>query len=427
MFVDLTKIFLEAGDGGNGIVSYRREYMVQNGGPYGGNGGRGGNIIFIGESGLSTLLDLRYHKKIKGNKGENGRTKGMYGAGAKDTYVRVPVGTTVYDDETGKVLADIVKHGQEFVIAKGGRGGRGNMAFATGTVKCPDYAEKGQPGQKLMVRCELKVLADCGLIGFPSVGKSTIISRVSAAKPKIASYHFTTIVPNLGMVQVPDGKRSFVMADLPGIIEGASQGLGLGFQFLRHIERCRVIVHVIDMSGMEGRNPIDDYKVISEELKTYKMNLSKRPEIVVANKMDIPNAQENLTLFKEAYPDKEVIEISALNNANLDLLVYKIADLIDNTEEFSLFEEDELQSHVDYTFEKEKSFFEIEEVSPGVYNVVGDKIQELFEMTNFNNDASVRRFARQLRSYGVDTKLRELGVRDGDTVCVFDYEFEFFD
>ena len=426
MFVDLTKIVLEAGDGGNGIVAYRREYMVQKGGPYGGNGGKGGDIIFIGSSGLSTLLDLRYHKKIKGKKGENGMTKGMYGRGAKPTFVRVPIGTTIYNDESGDVLADITADGQQFIIAKGGRGGRGNMAFATHTVKCPDYAEKGQPGQTLMIRAELKILADCGLVGYPSVGKSTLISRVSAARPRIASYHFTTIIPNLGMVQVPDGKRSFVMADLPGIIKGASEGLGLGFQFLRHIERCRVIIHVIDMASTEGRDPYTDYLEINKEIETYKMNLQNRPMIVVANKMDMPGAKENLEKFKEKVTDKEIIAISALNNSNLDLLLYKIADLLDVTENFSLFEKDELEDHVDYKFKPVDTSFSIDFVD-GVYNITGKKIEQLFQMTNFNNESSVRRFARQLRSYGVDDALRKKGVRTGDTVCIIDYQFEFVD
>ena len=268
MFVDQIEIEVTAGRGGDGIVAYRREYCVEKGGPFGGNGGNGGSIIFVGESGLNTLLDFRYMRHIEGNDGEKGRTKGAYGACAKDTYVKVPLGTVIYDSETGKVLADIHNHKEEAIICKGGRGGRGNMAFANGTNKCPDWAEKGEPGEHHKLRLELKVLADCGLVGFPSVGKSTLISAVSAAKPKIASYHFTTLVPNLGMVSVGDG-RSFVMADLPGLIEGASQGLGLGFQFLRHIERCRVIVHVVDIAKSEGRDPYEDYLKIRKELEEY--------------------------------------------------------------------------------------------------------------------------------------------------------------
>ena len=298
MFVDLAKMEVEAGAGGDGIVAYRRELKVERGGPFGGSGGNGSSIIFLGDEGLSTLLDLRYNKILKGVPGEKGRHKGMTGACAEPTYVKVPVGTMIFDDTTGKLIGDITKHGQEVLVCKGGRGGRGNMAFATGILKCPDFCEKGEPGQKRVVRCELKVLADCGLVGFPSVGKSTLIAAVSKARPKIAAYHFTTLVPNLGMVEVPDG-RSFVMADLPGIIEGAHQGAGLGLQFLRHIERCRVIVHMIDMAAVDGRDPYSDYLIINQELENYKMNLGKRPRIIVANKMDQPEAKENLKEFKK--------------------------------------------------------------------------------------------------------------------------------
>ncbi len=426
MFVDEVKVELYAGKGGNGIVAYRRELKVEKGGPFGGNGGAGGSIIFIGDENLSTLLDLRYSRIIKGENGENGRTKGQYGACAKDTYVRVPLGTVVYDDDTNQVIADITRHKEEVVVCKGGRGGRGNMAFASGTNKCPDFAEKGEPGEHRFIRCELKVLADCGLVGFPSVGKSTLISAISAARPKIAAYHFTTLVPNLGVVEVPDG-RSFVAADLPGIIEGASQGAGLGLQFLRHIERCKVIVHVIDMAGVDLRDPLDDYEKINEELKEYKMNLSLRPQIVVANKMDMPQSLENLERFKAKYPDVEVISISALTKDNLNELLYKIADLLDVTEQFSLFEEDEIDEVVNYTFKEKEKPFTIRRDSDGVYVVEGKELKKLFDMTNIENDSAMRRFARQLRSFGVDDELRRLGVENGDTVRIFDYVFEFID
>ena len=316
MFVDQAKLEVYAGKGGDGIVAYRRELKVERGGPFGGNGGKGGSVIFVADEGLSTLLDFRYNKKIKADEGEKGRNKGCYGANAKDTIVRVPVGTTIFDDNTGKMIADIVEKNQEVTIAKGGRGGRGNMAFATGAIRCPDFCEKGEPGEYKKLRLELKVLADCGLVGFPSVGKSTLISSVSQARPKIAAYHFTTLVPNLGMVRLPDG-RDFVMADLPGIIEGAHQGAGLGLQFLRHIERCRVIVHIIDMAATDGRDPYEDYVVINNELKEYKMNLSKRPMIIVANKMDQPEAIENLAKFKEKV-DLPIIPISAYTKENLE-------------------------------------------------------------------------------------------------------------
>ena len=425
MFVDLVKMELQAGKGGDGIVAYRRELKVERGGPFGGSGGNGGSIIFVGDEGLSTLLDLKYQKVLKGNEGEKGRNKGMTGANAEHTYVRVPVGTVVFDDDTGKVIADIVSHKQEVVIAKGGRGGRGNMAFATGIMKCPDFCEKGEPGEKRYIRCELKVLADCGLVGFPSVGKSTLIAAVSAARPKIAAYHFTTIVPNLGMVSVGDG-RSFVMADLPGIIEGAHQGAGLGLQFLRHIERCRVIVHVIDMAATDGRDPYEDYVTINKELESYKMNLSKRPMIVVANKMDQEDASFYLEEFKSKV-DVPVIPISAYTKENLNELLYKIADTLDVTEEFSLFEDDETEIEVEYGFKEEEPFFIIERQDDGVFNVTGERLRRLFEMTDFNSDTGRYRFARQLRTYGLDNELRKLGVQNGDSVRIFDFEFEFID
>ena len=424
MFVDQAKMELEAGKGGDGIVAYRRELKVERGGPFGGSGGKGGSIIFKGNEGMSTLLDLRFNRILKGKPGEKGRNKGQFGANAEDTIVLVPVGTTIFDDETNRVIGDITTHNQEVVVCKGGRGGRGNMAFASGTLKCPDFCEKGEPGEKKNIRCELRVLADCGLVGFPSVGKSTLIAAVSQARPKIASYHFTTLVPNLGMVRLPDG-RDFVMADLPGIIEGAHQGAGLGLQFLRHIERCKVIVHVIDMGAVDGRDPYQDYCIINNELKEYKMNLSKRPMIIVANKMDVEGAEENLRKFKEKVSDP-IICISAYEKKNLNELLYKIADTLENTEEFSLFEEDELDV-VEYGLKEEKKFFNIEKDSDGVFNVTGEKLLRLFEMTDFDSDTGRARFARQLRTYGLDDELRKLGVKNRDNVRIFDFEFEFID
>lgn len=426
MFLDSVKIEVNAGKGGNGIVAYRRELKVEMGGPYGGSGGKGGDIVFKGNSGLSTLLDLKFMKVLKGNNGENGKNKGMYGANAMDTIVEVPLGTTVIDDDTNEVITDITRHGQTAIIAKGGRGGRGNMAFATGINKCPDFSEQGEPGQRRFIRCELKVLADCGLVGFPSVGKSTLINACSAAKAKVAAYHFTTIVPNLGMVRLPD-ERSFVMADLPGIIEGASSGLGLGLQFLRHIERCRVIVHVIDMAGSEGRDPISDYEKINQELKTYKMNLMKRPMIVAANKMDLDGAYENLKKFKEKYPDLTVFEISAYTHKNLEPLLYKIADTLEVTEEFSLVEDDEKEEVVNYTFHEKEKMFEISKDDAGRYIVTGKPLERIVAMINFNQESAVIRFTRQLRSFGVDDALRKAGCKDGDIVRVLDMEFEFRD
>ena len=424
MFIDQAKMEIFAGKGGDGIVAYRRELKVEYGGPFGGNGGDGGSIIFVGDGGMNTLLDLKYKTVLKGENGEKGKHKGMYGANANDTFIRVPVGTTIFDDDTNKVIADITKDGQQAIIAKGGRGGRGNMAFQSNTLKCPDFCEKGEPGEHKFIRCELRVLADCGLVGFPSVGKSTIISVSSNARPKIAEYHFTTLTPNLGMVKLSDG-RDFVMADLPGIIEGAHQGLGLGLQFLRHIERCKVIVHIIDMAATDGRDPYNDYLVINNELKEYKMNLSKRPMIIVANKMDQEVAKKNLEEFKKKV-NLPVIAISALTRENLDELLYKIADTLEETEEFSIFEEDEI-SVKEYGLKDEDNFFEITKEDDGIFTVTGEKLKRLFDMTDFDSETARFRFARQLRTYGLDDKLRKLGVKNGDLVRIFDFEFEFIE
>ena len=424
MFIDQAKMELFGGKGGDGIVAYRRELKIEYGGPFGGNGGNGGSIIFKGSNGMSTLLDLKYNAVLKAEDGERGKNKGMYGRNAENTIVLVPVGTTIFDQDTNKVIGDITKDGQEVVVCKGGRGGRGNMSFQSNTLKCPDFCEKGEPGEHRYIKCELRVLVDCGLVGFPSVGKSTLISVCSNARPKIAAYHFTTLQPNLGMVKLDDG-RDFVMADLPGIIEGAHNGAGLGLEFLRHIERCRVIVHVIDMAATDGRNPYEDYVIINNELKEYKMNLSKRPMIIVANKMDMPNAKENLIEFKK-HVKEPIIEISALTKENIKELLYKIADTLETTEEFSIFEEDELDV-VEYSLKDEDEFFQIERQDDGVFNVTGTKLKRLFDMTDFDSETARFRFARQLRTYGLDDKLRKLGVKNGDTVRIFDFEFEFIE
>ena len=328
MFVDSAKILVKAGKGGDGIVAFRREKYVAKGGPSGGKGGKGGSVIFVGDSGLTTLLDFRYNRKIKAEDGQKGMNKDKFGADGEDTYVKVPIGTTIIDTDNNVIVGDIIKPFQEVVVCKGGKGGRGNAFFANPRHPAPDFCEKGEPGEEKNIELNLKVLADVGLVGFPSVGKSTLISVVSEAKPKIADYHFTTLIPNLGVVAVPDG-RSFVMADLPGLIEGAHTGLGLGIQFLKHVERTRVIVHVIDMSATEDRDPVEDYKKINNELESYNMDLLKRPQIIVANKMDMPDAEENLKRFKKELGIEEVIAISALTKNNLTELLYKIADTLD--------------------------------------------------------------------------------------------------
>lgn len=424
MFVDSVKVFIKAGNGGNGIVSFLREKYIVKGGPDGGRGGNGGSIIFIGEPGLTTLLDFHYRRKIVAPNGQDGMKKNMYGAKGEDIIVKVPLGTVVTNLDNGKVIADVTKPDHEYVIARGGRGGRGNSFFANSRHTTPDFCEKGEPGVEFNAGLELKVLADVGLVGFPSVGKSTLISVISAAKPKIADYHFTTLNPNLGVVGVPDG-RSFIVADLPGLIEGAHLGLGLGIQFLKHIERTRIIVHVIDMSSLEGRDPVDDYNKINHELASYNMDLLKRPQIIVANKMDIPGAEENLKKFKEATGIENVIPLSAATKQNLNELIYSVADKLDEVRQIP---DPVIETEVvEYKFKQPEAPFTIELGEDGIFNVVGPMIKKLFEKTDFNNDPSIRRFAKQIRDLGVDDALREKGVQNGDTVRILDYEFEFYD
>lgn len=429
MFVDQVKIYVKAGNGGDGMVAFRREKFVPNGGPAGGDGGKGADVVFVVDEGLRTLVDFRFKRIFKAEHGEHGMSKSMHGRGAEDLVVKVPQGTIVKDIDTGEIIADLVAHGQRAVIAKAGRGGRGNKRFATPANPAPELSENGEPGQERNVQLELKVLADVGLVGFPSVGKSTLLSVVSAARPKIAAYHFTTIVPNLGMVDAGDG-RSFVMADLPGLIEGASQGVGLGHQFLRHIERTRVIVNVIDMSGSEGRVPYEDYMAINNELEQYNLRLMERPQIIVANKMDMPEAEENLKEFKtKIAEDIPVFPISAVTKTGLRELLLAIADKLETTPEFPLNEilEQEDEDTVLYKYVAEEPDFEITREPDGTFVLSGTKIERLFTMTNFERDASISRFARQLRAMGVDEALRKRGAKDGDIVRLLDYEFEFMD
>lgn len=425
MFVDSVKIFVKAGDGGDGGSYFLHEKYIDKGGPSGGNGGRGGSIIFVGEEGLTTLLDFRFTKKIKAESGQNGMDKNMFGKSGKNVYVKVPIGTTIIDADTQTVIGDITKHNQEVVVAEGGRGGKGNACFASSRNPAPEISEKGVPGVERNLQLELKVLADVGLVGFPSVGKSTLISVVSAAKPKIASYHFTTLHPNLGVVSVGDG-RSFVMADLPGLIEGASAGLGLGFQFLKHIERTRVIVHILDMSATDGRDPVDDYYKIRKELENYNLDLIKRPEVVVANKMDLPDSIENLERFKKETGIEDIVAISAYTKSNLQQLLYKVADTLEEARKFKPLE-DVSEEVVEYNFVPKGPQFTIRRDEDGIYHVEGDEVKKVFDRINFNNEANIRMFAKKLRDMGVDAELRRLGVKHGDLVCVFNYEFEFID
>lgn len=427
MFVDQVKITLKAGDGGNGIVAYRREKYVPLGGPSGGDGGKGASVVFQVDEGLRTLLDFRFQRMFKAEKGENGQSSNMHGRGAKDLILKIPPGTVIKNAETGEVIADLVMHEQQAVVAKGGRGGRGNSRFATAANPAPEFSENGEPGEEIEVILELKLMADVGLVGFPSVGKSTLLSIVSKAKPKIGAYHFTTIKPNLGVVQTKDN-RSFVMADLPGLIEGASEGVGLGHQFLRHVERTRVIIHMIDMGATDGRDPYEDYVTINKELEAYNEKLARRPQIIVANKMDMPGAEDNLELFREQVGDDiEIIELSAATYQNIDQLLYKVADLLEETKDidYDLGMEETSVHRVLYKHEKSADSFEINRDDDGAYVVSGNTIERMFKMTDFTRDAAVRRFARQMRSLGIDDALRERGAKNGDIVRILQGEFEF--
>ncbi|EPY08956.1 GTPase ObgE [Paenibacillus sp. E194] len=431
MFVDKTRIYVKGGDGGDGIVSYRREKYVPMGGPAGGDGGHGGDVIFRVDEGLRTLVDFRYQKHFKAERGEKGRNKSRHGANAEDMIVRVPPGTVVIDDDTKEVVADLTRQGQEVVIAKGGRGGRGNIRFATANNPAPELAEHGEEGQERWVILELKVMADVGLVGFPSVGKSTLLSVVSAAQPKIGAYHFTTITPNLGMVDVGEG-RSFVMADLPGLIEGAHTGIGLGHEFLRHVERTRIIIHVVDMAGMEGRDPFDDWVKINEELKLYNEKLSERPQVIAANKMDMPEAEENLVVFREKVremtgSDIEIMPISSLTRQGIQELLYRAMEMLEQLPEAPEVEEvAEVEERKIYRFEKTKhdSEFTIRREND-TFVVESEAVENMLKRMQMNSHDAILRFARTLRHMGIDEALRKRGAVDGTIVRIADFEFEF--
>ena len=423
MFVDEVEIKVEAGNGGDGCTAFRREKYVPMGGPFGGNGGHGSDIIFKVDEGLHTLLDLRYQKLIKGKKGENGRGKNQHGKGAEPIIIKVPQGTVVTDLETGLIIADLSKKDQQEIIAKGGRGGRGNTAFKTQANPAPDYSENGEEGEHKTLKVEVKMLADVGLVGLPSVGKSTIISMVSRSKPKIAAYHFTTLHPNLGVVKSSDG-RSFVMADLPGLIEGASKGEGLGDKFLKHIERTKVIAHVIDMSAIEGRDPYEDYVLINKELEEFNEKLIKKPQIIIANKMDLPSAKEELEKFKEKVGDVEIYEISAATNQGLQKVVDRLADLVDEVPTSPLYEDSQIESHVLYKFKKEEPFT-ITRDDDGTWVIQGKEVERIFKMTKFSSDEAAYKFAKKLTRMGIDQKLEELGAEEGDQVRILDFYFDY--
>ena len=420
MFVDEVFMTVEAGTGGNGCMAYRREKYIPMGGPYGGNGGKGSDIVFKADEGLKTLIDLRYQKRIKGNNGSNGEGKNKNGSNSEDVIVKVPVGTTIKDADTGVVIADLTKNNETATVCYGGRGGRGNVSLSTRSNPCPSYAEKGEPGEERNIKVELRMIADVGLVGMPSVGKSTILSMISNANPKIASYHFTTLSPNLGVVKTND--NTFVVADLPGLIEGASEGIGLGHKFLKHVERTKIIAHVIDMSSSEGRDPYEDYVSIRKELENFSPKLLLKPEIIIANKMDGENALENLEKFRKKINNKDIFEVVALTSIGLDAVIDKLSELSKITPREELYSESVQESHVLYKFKIEKPFTIIKDND--VYVVRGEVVEKLFRMTNFNTEEAYERFSNKLRKMGVDEELEKMGIKEGDTVRIFDFEFE---
>lgn len=421
MFVDELKIKLIAGSGGDGCTSFRREKFVPMGGPDGGNGGHGANIIFVVDLGLRTLVDLSYKKIIKGDKGENGKGSNKYGKNAEDIIIKVPAGTTIFDANTNEVIVDLISEGEKFIVARGGRGGKGNKSFATHDVPAPKFSEKGEPGEEKEIRLELKVLADVGLVGMPSVGKSTLLSMISSSKPKIAAYHFTTLSPNLGVVKLKNG-RSFVMADLPGLIEGASVGVGLGIEFLRHAMRTKIIAHIVDMGASEGRSPIKDYKIIRNEIEKYSELLKNKKEIVIASKMDLENAEDNLKEFKKAFPKLEVIPISCYENKGIEELINHLADVLETITDVELYKPETFKI---YKYEDTKPY-EIKR-DGNIWIVSGKEIETLLLMTKFNEDEGVLRFARKFKGMGIEDELERLGAKPGDEVQILDYMFLFKD
>ena len=421
MFVDELNIKLMAGPGGDGCTSFRREKFVPMGGPDGGNGGRGASIIFKVDKNLKTLVDLSYRKIIKAPKGENGKGANKYGKNAEDIIIMVPEGTTVINIKTNEVMADLITDGEEFVAAKGGRGGKGNKSFATHDVPAPKFSEKGEPGEEVIVKLELKVLADVGLVGMPSVGKSTILSVISASKPKIAAYHFTTLNPNLGVVKLKNGE-SFIMADLPGLIEGASEGIGLGTLFLKHAMRTRILAHVVDMGSSEGRDPIEDYKIIRNEICKYSEILKNKKEVVIASKMDLENSKENLEKFKKAYPEILVIPISCYEMTGIEEMLTKLNEILKDIPKEDLYPKESFKM---YKYEDLKPYSIKRDGN--IWIVSGKEIETLLLMTKFNEDEGVLRFARKFKGMGIEDELESLGAKKGDEVQILDYMFTFKD
>lgn len=420
MFIDKAKIIIISGAGGDGMVAFRREKYVPRGGPSGGDGGKGGSVYLKADSGLNTLINFRRKRKFAAEKGENGGAKEMYGKGGEDIIIDVPLGTMVYDNDTNELLADMVHQDQMVLIAKGGKGGRGNTHFATSAVRAPTYAEKGEPGESKEIRLELKVLADVGLIGFPSVGKSSLIRKVSGARPEVAAYHFTTLSPSLGVVNL-DETRSFVMADIPGLIEGASQGVGLGHEFLRHVERSRVLIHVLDIAGSEGRDPLSDFEIINNELEIYSPALAQKKQIVAGNKIDLITNQTELEQIKQQIESKRYsfFPICTLTGEGIKPLLEKAWSILQETETTTFDNQEKA-----IVYELPQNEFKIE-YDGHVYSVIGKRVEKLVAMTDFDNSVSLRRFNKAWKFMGLDKLLKKEGIKEGDTVNLYGIEFSF--
>ena len=420
MFIDKAKIIIISGAGGDGMVAFRREKYVPRGGPSGGDGGKGGSVYLKADSGLNTLINFRRKRKFAAEKGENGGAKEMYGKGGEDIIIDVPLGTMVYDNDTNELLADMVHQDQMVLIAKGGKGGRGNTHFATSAVRAPTYAEKGEPGESKEIRLELKVLADVGLIGFPSVGKSSLIRKVSGARPEVAAYHFTTLSPSLGVVNL-DETRSFVMADIPGLIEGASQGVGLGHEFLRHVERSRVLIHVLDIAGSEGRDPLSDFEIINNELEIYSPALAQKKQIVAGNKIDLITNQTELEQIKQQIESKgySFFPICTLTGEGIKPLLEKAWTILQETETTTFDNQEKA-----IVYELPQNEFKIE-YDGHVYSVIGKRVEKLVAMTDFDNSVSLRRFNKAWKFMGLDKLLKKEGIKEGDTVNLYGVEFSF--
>ena len=424
MFIDKARIFVKAGNGGNGAVSFRREKYVPAGGPDGGDGGRGASVIFEVDNDLRTLMDFKYQRKYVATPGGDGSKKRQAGKNGEDLVLKVPAGTIIRDEASGKIIANLKHEGDRAVVARGGRGGKGNQHFANAVRQAPNFAKSGTDGEERWVILELKMIADVGLLGFPNVGKSTFLSVVTAAKPKIANYHFTTLTPNLGVVQTKFGD-SFVLADIPGLIEGAAEGIGLGHDFLRHVERTKVLIHIVDISGLEGRNALEDFDAINGELKLYNEKLSTRPQVVVANKIDILEDESVYEEFKTTLEERgyKVFKMSAATREGIDDVIAYVSQILKDAEEIELVSEEEL--YVPELDDEQEEGLQVE-IEDGVYVVTGKSLRRIMYSVNFEDMESIQFFQKTMESQGVFDKLREMGIEDGDTVKIYDIEFEFY-